>query len=64
MNETNFPSAAQLAQLNERVKVGVNEALKSINLRIKAVELATQFAAGDPVKLAQELYDFIRKDAP
>jgi len=59
-NETTaFPSAAQIAKNKAEVEAALRVALERLQLRIKALELASQFPASDPMKLAREIYDFL-----
>ena len=64
---TTFPNAAQIAKtLNApatRTEIAIiQEVVRVMNLRVKVVELAAQFPASDPIKLAREIYAFITEE--
>jgi hypothetical protein len=56
---TTFPSAAQIARNKTEVESAVRLAVHKMQLRVKAIELASQFPASDPIKLAREIFSFI-----
>ena len=56
---TAFPTAAQLAKTKSEVEAAVRMVVQRMNLRVKSIELAAQFPASDPIKLAGEIFAFI-----
>jgi hypothetical protein len=59
---TTFPSAAQVARNKAEVELAIKQAITAMNLKIRALELASQFPTANPLALAREIYDFIRED--
>jgi hypothetical protein len=57
-----FPTAAQVAKNKADVELAIKQAITAMNLKIRALELASQFPAANPLALAREIYDFIRED--
>ena len=60
-NLDTFPNAAQLAKEKRDFNSALHLAIERMNLRCKSVELAAQFPHSEPMKLAQQIYDFIRE---
>ena len=58
---TTFPTAAQMARNKAEVELAIKQAITAMNLKIRSLELASQFPAANPLALAREIYDFIRE---
>ena len=60
---TAFPTAAQLAKEQTIRMDAIRTIAHRMNLRVKAIELAAQFPHAEPMKLAQQIFDFIVEDS-
>jgi hypothetical protein len=58
---TVFPTAAQMARNKAEVELAIKQAITAMNLKIRSLELASQFPSANPLALAREIYDFIRE---
>ena len=58
---TTFPTAAQMARNKAEVELAIKQAITAMNLKIRSLELASQFPCANPLALAREIYDFIRE---